>query len=580
MQTIFGITTLLQGEMLVYYSENLSEESIGKILKFSKQIAGSDQMTAAYAFGDYSSKTSVMKTAPQLLLVIRGFQPKLINYVKTFDKRSVVVLAVDQWVFERDVDRGFLGEAVAFSLIFPYMPVINEKYLILQEVKLKKRLIIELLENLVQDFPELSYEFCIRPEYFMYETMINRARLFPPMIHDVLGYMHENSKKGDTKCTINGYLEALRELEKEGMINFADGYVKMSEKFVIKARSPRAHFENLSKTVPRALFTSMLGVFSKILIVLTQNKAFFRPKSISEDTAIAQKIEIPKRYVYIPTVSGLVPLANKTDILTSARKVLSANKDTKIEVEPIGGILNDVYLIKAYVDEEEKRIVAKRFKDWSNIKWFPLTLWTVGTRTFAVFGRSRLERECAINQLLHSKGFAVPKLLYVSTEERLVFMEYVKGENLRQILKKLVDPEISAKEKKELKTIERVGKKFAKVHSLGIALGDTKPENILIREHGEICFMDFEQAFRKGDIVWDIAEFLYYAGHDLPPLSGIHTAEAMADAFIKGYLEAGGKAKNVKKAANPKYTKVFSVFTLPHILFAISNKCRNADKLE
>jgi len=92
--------------------------------------------------------------------------------------------------------------------------------------------------------------------------------------------------------------------------------------------------------------------------------------------------------------------------------------------------------------------------------------------------------------------------------------------------------------------------------------------------------LDFEQASRHGDKDWDIAEFLYYAGHHIPPFVGTRPAEIIAKAFITGYLKAGGDVKIVKGAGNPKYTKVFSVFTFPHIIFVISNICRKADKLK
>jgi hypothetical protein len=73
-----------------------------------------------------------------------------------------------------------------------------------------------------------------------------------------------------------------------------------------------------------------------------------------------------------------------------------------------------------------------------------------------------------------------------------------------------------------------------------------------------------------------VAEFLYYAGHDMPPLVNSGTVELIARTFVSGYLEAGGSAEVVKGAAKPKYTKVFSVFTLPHVTLAISNVCRQA----
>jgi tRNA A-37 threonylcarbamoyl transferase component Bud32 len=159
-------------------------------------------------------------------------------------------------------------------------------------------------------------------------------------------------------------------------------------------------------------------------------------------------------------------------------------------------------------------------------------------------------------------------------------MDYVAGETASTVIKRLAGSKEGKKTKKDLKTIERVGKKLAKVHATRVALGDTKPENMMIDKNGEIYLMDFEQASRGGDQVWDVAEFVYYAGHDIPPLAQTRVAEAIAEAFIDGYLKAGGKAETVKKAANPKYTKVFSIFTLPHIILAISNVCRRVNTSE
>ncbi len=87
-----------------------------------------------------------------------------------------------------------------------------------------------------------------------------------------------------------------------------------------------------------------------------------------------------------------------------------------------------------------------------------------------------------------------------------------------------------------------------------------------------------EQATRDGDQNWDIAEFLYYSGHYVPPLSTANALERVAKEFIEGYLETGGKKENIKNAGSPKYTKVFSIFTQPHIIFAISNLCKKTGK--
>lgn len=504
------------------------------------------------------------------------------RYTKVLDDRNVIVFAVNEWVFERDVDRGFLGEALAGRMIFPYIALVNEEYLSSQEVILKKRLILELLENLVLVFPELSYNFHIKPEYFMYETMLSRARLFPPMTYSLLRFMRKGVKKENIEVVMRGYLDALKELEKENAITLSDRYVKISKKLVGEVKSRKVRFVNLFRTAQRTLFTSLLGIFSTALNMLSQNRETFLrfQRKAEENSELIHQLEDPRRFLYIPTARGLVSLASRMDVEAFAREVFSISESAEIKAEEIGGVLNDVYLVKTSVDNEERKIVVKRFRDWSSFKWFPLTLWTFGTRTFAVLGRSRLDRECAINQLLYSKGFAVPKILHISHAERLIFMEYVEGENLGKVIKRVVNARNTEEVKEDLGIISKVGEKFAEVHAFDIALGDTKPENLVVKENGEICMLDFEQASRNGDKVWDIAEFLYYAGHYISPLVGTRPADLIAKAFIEGYLRAGGDVKLVKKAGNPMYTKVFSIFAFPHIILVISNICRKADKLK
>lgn len=559
----------------------VNEKLKAQIINVFESIAGSRQITAACIVGDYAMGLANTSEVLETLLVIRDFQPRLTSYVKVAGGRNIIVFGVDEWIFERDVDKGFLGEALVERVIFPYIPLVNIDYLHVQEVRLKKRLILELLENLVLDFPELSYNLQIKPEYFMYETIMSRARLFPPMVYTVSNFLHEDAKNKNVESVMYGYLEALEELEKENIISFSRGYVKISQELVQEVRSKRIRFVNLFKTARKALFTSFLGTFSKTLDFLARNKSgFIRfQKSIVEDSGFLHQLEDPLGYLCVPTASGLVPLSTEMDIEAFAREIISKDEEVQIEIEKIGGALNDVYLIKTSTDNEKGKTVVKRFKDWSSIKWFPLNLWTLGTKTFAVLARSRLENECSISQFLNSNGFEVPEILYVSHIERLVFKEYVEGEKLNKIITNI----LKAKNHKDLEDflieICKVGETFAEVHALGIALGDTKPENIMIRrKDGAVCLLDLEQASRKGDKTWDIAEFLYYSGHYIPPWAGTSVAGLMTNAFIDGYLQAGGDANLVKKAASPKYTKVFSVFTFPHVILAISNICRKRGK--
>ncbi len=154
----------------------------------------------------------------------------------------------------------------------------------------------------------------------------------------------------------------------------------------------------------------------------------------------------------------------------------------------------------------------------------------------------------------------------------MIFKEFVEGENLSKIIQRLLTNREKATE--EIALLKTVGKKIAEAHRLGVALGDCKPENVIVTKDGTPFFVDLEQASRDGNQSWDIAEFLYYSGHYVSPIAPASSAELIAKEFIEGYLEAGGKKETVRKAGSARYTKVFSIFTPPHIILAISNLCK------
>ena len=562
-------------------SNSLDGNLASQILKHCRFIADSRRVAGICVCGESALGLPNLKRPVEVLLVIEGFKPKIMSYAKFFNSMPVHVFAVDKWIFERDIDKGFLGEAFAVQLIFPYSALVNINYLKTQEVRLKKRLILELLENLILDFPELSCELHIKPEFFLYEAMLNRARLFPPMLYNITSFLRKDLKEKNVKHAIEGYLMALEELEKEKIVEHVDGHFKLSSNFVSKVKSQKVRFTNILKSSRKTLFMSLLGFFPNIFRIFFQTREIHTSiikTYLFKDVGLKvfHPIEDPKGYLFLPTAGGFVSLASRMDIEAFARKVLSTS-DAHVKVKGIGGVLNDVYIIRAVVNGEEKKAIVKSFKDWSSFKWFPLTLWTVGTKTFAVLGRSRLDRECAINHFLHSKGFAVPRLLGVSHRERLVFMEYIEGETLEKLIKRVLQGENNFE--KEFIVLRRVGELLGKIHALNVALGDTKPENILVNKSGKIYLLDFEQASRNGDKAWDIAEFLYYVGHYASPFTGTSQLELIAKTFLNGYLSSGGSLDAVKAAAKPKYTKVFSVFTFPKVILAISNICQKAETL-
>ena len=569
----------MNGDDVIQETQRENSHLQRQILDFCRHVAGSAQVVGIGLFDNCPAEGSSAKTAIQVVAVIRDFQPKLMSYVKVLNGRNLIIVAVDRWVFERDIERGFLGEAAVGMLVFPYVAVEGKDYLHAQELFLKKRLILELLENLVLGFPELSEHICIKPEYFMYEVMLNRVRVFPPLAFCMSSFMCDPKDRNST--ILDGYVKALEQLKCEKKILFSENYVMIPKKFVSQSNNPRTRFINITRNAQRSIFTSLFEVFPQLLNFLSQStEALLRLQRISWKIGPDETRHFvdPQKFVFVPTSKGLVSLADRVSIESYARKTLLNGKKGTVKFKPMGGVLNDVYLIKVKSTEEgEKQVLVKRFKDWSGFKWFPLSLWSFGARTFSVLGRSRLEKECAISEILRNEGFSVPKVLHVSHSERLVFMEFVEGENLSNAIKRIAAP-TGGKRDKELSAISSVGEIMARVHALNVALGDTKPENVIVNPDDRIYLLDFEQASRNGDKSWDVAEFLYFSGHYLSPLNSDGKAESIANAFIRGYLKGGGDVKVVRDAGAPKYTRVFSVFTMPSVILAMSSVCKKTEE--
>ena len=553
----------------------LNEKLKANVLELCNDIASSRQITAVCIYGPWVCGYPDKKTDLNVLLVLDSFTLRLNTYFATIDDVNVSVLTVNRTDFERDVNKSRLGEFLAEKVTIPYEPLKNEEYLRLQELKIKKRTVLELLENLIFEFPESSHEFLIKKEYFIYEVMMRRVRVFHPLTYSFLNMLKGNLRRKNVNSIMDGYLKALEELENENIIFRSDNYIKITQKHIDTVKKRRSRLPLILKSIQRRILPPLLSVFSESASSFIQDQRLFMKtnQKIKADGLIS-RLEDPKKYVLLPTPLGAISLSDKSGIEDVARRIIPDGEFSKMEVKTIGGVLNEVYLLTLSKNGEEQKFVVKQFLDWSNLKWLSLTLWSLGTTSFSVLGQSRLEKEYAINKFLHSKGFPVPKIFYISHQNRLIFEEFIKGEELVEPIKRIIAYNKTAK---DVARVKEVGRKIAQAHSLGVSLGDCKPENFIVTKD-DIVLLDLEQATKASNHAWDIAEFLYYSGHYSPPLSSTNAVKIIATNFIEGYLEAGGNKETVKKAASARYTKVFSVFTPPHVLLAISSICQKMGK--
>ena len=385
--------------MVIQLNESLKEG----VLELCKDIAGSRQIVAVCLYGPWVYGYADKKTSIDLLLVLDNFTLRLNTYSETVDGVNISILAINRSDFERDVKRGWLGEFFAEKVTFPSEPLMNGEYLRLHEVKLKKRIISELLENLILEFPESSHEFLIKPEYFIYEIMMRKARLFPPVTYSFLNMSGRNLRRKNMEAMMEGYLKALEELAKEKQVILFDGHIKLTRNYIAAVKKRKPRLPHFLKLVQRIALLPILNVFSESATSLIQDqRLFMKTNQKVRAGELLSRLEDPKKYVLLPTPLGSVSLSDKSAIKDVARRIIPDGELSNMRVKNIGGALNDVYLLTLTENGKEQRFVVKRFLDWSNLKWLSLAIWSFGTTAFAVLGQSRLEREYAINKFLHS----------------------------------------------------------------------------------------------------------------------------------------------------------------------------------
>lgn len=476
------------------------------------------------------------------------------------------ILVVDRDLFESDVSDSALLEVTAARLLLPNRILMGGDYLYRWDKRYRRRKVEESLTSLVLEHPELSSELLIDPRYFSHDILPRLFYIFP----QGCDFLRNLDEKGDS--LVEGYSEVLGDLEAEGIIHFAEGLASIDRGFIDsvlgRGISASEQLSRVQRQINGLLKLGIGGLSSLIAPLPGQFLVGGFANLLKESDAPG-----PDRFLYFPTARGPTPISGSKEIAEMIRELDSSAEAVDIRVCRIGSLVNDVYLL-TYGDESEKRVVMKRYPTWSNLKWAPLAIWTLGTQNFAVIGRSRMERECSTTSFLIRNGIRVPTILHTSFKNRTLMKEYIEGVTMDEVVKAAIQR--GSLDERETSLFQRVGGIVAAVHLAGGTLGDCKPENLVLTSEDEIYVIDLEQGARGGNKAWDVAEFLYFSGHYAGPLDPPSRIAQVARSFIKGYIEEGGSVALVNEAANFGYTKVFAPFTLPQVLYAVSKVCREA----
>ena len=501
------------------------------------------------------------------LVICDRYANGLRTHLRYVDGHEIRYLIAERNLVESDVQKGTLGDFLTEKLLYPYRSINNHEYLENLGLSAKARTVKEEAHDLVLEYGEMCRGLVAKPEFFGLSRMRKRARVFVPSMDDYLRFLEPPIREQNLSLLRKSFQKAIMTMRSD-VVGLDADEVTINDSAVDRWLKDRASEQvvNILRQSQQAFYSYLSKGRAIYLNLDLLARELYTPLRLGLDPILAgREPENPKNYLYLRTSEGLVSFNERF----SLEEIVSRLRPGRtVTISPLGGVLNEVF----HVTMGREQFVAKRFTDWHGFKWFSLNLVSLGSKLFAVSGKTRMTNEYGINRYLFKKGLKVPEIIYVSVKQRMLLEAYISGAPLDKFVAQAVNHSVLTKTQYRL--AEALGETLARIHEVGVSVGDAKPENFVAKD-GEIYSVDLEQAGKHGDYAWDVAEILFYSGHYSTSPTPTRGLTQMTEAFINGYLKDGNSTE-LKRAAGVRYAKAFSLWTPAPIIMEISRMLREA----
>ncbi|MDG6953423.1 MAG: hypothetical protein JRN33_00340 [Nitrososphaerota archaeon] len=510
-------------------------------------LAGHSEVSGVAAYGSKVAGYSRPDSDYDLIIVLKRFKEG-VRYRYVDSPLEGSALMVDEGMMVEDARSSYLGEFVVGRLLNVYEPLSNSGLFRSVELEYKRRVAIEALLDLSSDYGEFGRHLLVPYDYFLFDKLHRRSSIYPPAAYS---YVHTyTSKLGDEnrRISIEGFRAAVEPLHARGLVVAdADGVKMVPEKlrgdaftrvqsmFSVTARGVTQYAVHgyAGRVGPSVFSREALSKLRRMREAPPRFGPLERPRSLLR---LREGSVIPDASLLVSELAGMLGLETYS---TAERDIGEPYSTTRVLTFTAGAI--------------SKSVVVKNYTDVRSLKWALLGVWASAANKFSTGSLSRLDREYGSTIALRDRGVLVPKILAVAPAERILVKDYVEGPTLASEINSFLKGGAE-----ELPSVSAYGALMARVHGGGMALGDTKPSNVIDAKDG-LYLTDLEQAYAGGDQAWDVAEFLYYTAK----LSNKEDSmKKVATAFLDSYSK-GGDRTSVAKARGSKYFGPFRPFLTP-----------------
>ncbi|MEE9585964.1 MAG: lipopolysaccharide kinase InaA family protein [Nitrososphaerales archaeon] len=536
----------------------LSEAEKKSLLKIATEISAGNKIVGVATYGSRVAGYASEDSDYDIIVVLDGYNPR-VKYRYITGEVDASALIVDKDDLLRDADKAYLGEFVAGRLLNIYEPLIGEDFFNEVEYKIKHRVIVEALYEIEASLGEFAQEIIIPVEYFLFDKLKKRATIYPPVLYSYSKTYGEDLGKENTEASCNGFLEALKELEDEGLITLDGGEVRIKD---IVSKHWMTKLSGMANYTRRGLTQyAVHGYAGRVGLNIVSREVISKISRARKGFEVPELIRKPKNLWRLD--EGLL-IVGEDDWFGRFRDHLNLRQDAETTKDNRGEIYSVSKIYSVSDKEREVRFAVKKFADLKAVKWVVLNIWALLSKRFDMGPISRLYREYSALKRLRELGLNTPKVLAVALDQRILVTEYIDGADMGQILSKILGGE-----KEMLKSVGLYGLELGKVHRSGYTLGDTKPSNAVFSK-GKIYLVDLEQAARNDDRGWDLAEFIYYSSK--LTLDG-KAAVRLVGEFLGGYLKYGDK-DSVKESLKLKYLAPFQPILAPNVVRVVRREVK------
>ena len=534
--------------------------------KLSDLIAPAERV-AVCAYGPAVFAKPGATSGQDLLVLCDGYSNGLRAHLRVYDGQEFRFLIADRTLVESDVEKGTLGDYLTEQFLYPYHPVLNIEYLDKMAERAKTRVAEEEARDLVIEFREMCRGLVAAPEFFGLSRMRKLARVSVPSMTAYLRLLEEPVRERNLMALRSSFKTAFAATKGE-VLKLEGEHVSLEDSAVDCWLKDRVSGQvvNVLRQSQRAFYSYLAKGRAIYLSPDLLTRELYSPLKLTLDAELNRMDpEDPKNYLFLRTSAGLVPLGEKASL---DEVIANLHLGGPITITPLAGVLNEVFLVTA----GKEQLVVKKFTDWDGFKWFTLNLVSLGSKLFAVSGKARMTNEYGMNRYLGKRGLKVANIIYLNVKQRILVERYLSGPSFADLAKEAVNQSSLTKGQAEL--AESLGETLADIHEIGVSVGDTKPENYVIND-GKIFTVDLEQAGKRKDYAWDIAELLFYTGHYRISPTFTGGLKGIIEAIVTGYSRKGDPTE-LRKAAAVRYAKVFSIWTPAPVILEISRILREA----